>query len=239
MDEVLTQLQQELQKHTDNKRAQFSSNWFKNRPGYPADDLFLGIKVPDQRKIAKKFHKTISLADTTTLLRSKWHEERLTALLILVLKYQKIPRLQQDIFDLYLENLQFVNNWDLVDSSAHLIVGEHLKDSPYKQKVLLKMASAEGVWERRVAMIATLCYIRSGSADEALQVATKLLHDEDDYIHKATGWMLREVGARVDRKLLLSFLDKHAHNMPRTMLRYATEHLSVSVRKKYMEKTYA
>lgn len=234
MDDTLKQLRQELENHSDDNRATFASNWFKNRPGYPPDDLFLGVKVPELRKIAKQFYKTISLSDTTVLVHSKWHEERLIALLILVQKYQKIPRLKQDIFDLYIENLQFVNNWDLVDSSAHLIVGEHLKDNAYKMKVLLKMANAKGVWERRVAMIATLQYIRAGSAEEAILIAKKLLHDKDDYIHKAVGWMLREVGARVDQKVLLDFLDKHAHNMPRTALRYAIEHLDIKIRKHYM-----
>lgn len=137
---------------------------------------------------------------------------------------------------MYIDNLLYINNWDLVDTSAPYIVGEHLKSSPYKMKVLRKMAGASGVWERRVAMIATLQYLKSGSTVETLEIAELLLGDKDDYIHKAVGWMLREMGKRVDEELLIDFLNKHADTMPRTMLRYAIEKLPAETRLRYLNK---
>lgn len=237
--DFVSEIQIALRKHERPDKAEFASNWFKNRPGYAPDDFFIGVTVPEQRKIARDFYKLISIHDTEKLLTSKWHEERLTGLFILVLKYQKQPLNRQAIFDLYITNLRHVNNWDLVDSSAPYIVGEHLKDDPYKLKVLLQMARAKGAWERRVAMLAAGQQLRHGQAEDVLVLAKALLQDTDDYIHKAVGWMLREMGAKVDQQLLLKFLDQHAGVMPRTALRYAIEHLSKETRQQYMRKKYA
>ena len=152
------------------------------------------------------------------------------------MKYQKgEQQTRTHIFDLYLENTEYINNWDLVDSSADRIVGAWLQDNPYKMKVLTKLARSASLWERRIAMLATFEYIKQGRADEALVIADILLHDSHDLIQKAVGWMLREIGKRVDQALLLGFLDQHAHDMPRTALRYAIEHLSPDTRKHYMQ----
>lgn len=236
MSDTLTAIQAALREHSDPSKPDFLSNWFKNRPGYPPDDNFLGTPVPAQRKIVSTHYRRISLHDIEKLLSSIWHEERLTGLLLLMKKYEKFSFNRQDIFDMYIDNLLYINNWDLVDTSAPYIVGEHLKSSPYKMKVLRKMAGASGVWERRVAMIATLQYLKSGSTVETLEIAELLLGDKDDYIHKAVGWMLREMGKRVDEELLIDFLNKHADTMPRTMLRYAIEKLPAETRLRYLNK---
>lgn len=235
MSDIVALVSQALADKANPVRANHSSNWFKNRPGYSSDDLFLGVKVPDQRFIAKKFLKLTSLIDCQELLRSKWHEERLTALIILVEKYKKQPNNRQAIFDLYFENIDCVNNWDLVDTSAPGIVGAHLFNDPYKLKVLLKLAVSDKVWTRRIAMISTHYSIRQGDPSDTMHLAKKLLKDPDEYIHKAVGWMLREVGKRINRSLLIGFLDEYAQAMPRIALRYAIEHLSPSQRKMYME----
>lgn len=236
--DLFEQLKSDLRSAADPEKAIFFPRFFKAGPGeYAEGDQFLGVIVPQQHKLAKKYYKRITLAETLRLLQSPWHEERLTALFILVLKYQKgEPQTRTNIFDLYMDNTAYVNNWDLVDSSAGYIVGDWLQASPYKIKVLTKLAHSQNMWERRIAMIATLYFIKEkASADEALVVADILLYDSHDLIQKAVGWMLREVGKRVDQALLLAFLDKHAHDMPRTTLRYAIEHLSAPTREHYMK----
>lgn len=224
-----------LRKGANPEKAAFFPNFFKTPEGHPADDKFLGVIVPTQRKIARLSYKTISLKETTALLQSPWHEERLTALFILNLKFAKSSEpIRNEIFNLYLENTKYIDNWDLVDSSADRIVGPWLEASEYKMQVLTKLARSEDVWERRIAMLATFHYIKQARADEALIVIEILLHDEQPYIHKAVGWMLREIGKRVDQQLLTDFLDRHAHEMPRTALRYAIEHLPAEKRQYYM-----
>jgi 3-methyladenine DNA glycosylase AlkD len=234
MDDALSKVITELREHADPNKAEFLSNWFKNRPGEMPDDDFLGIKVPVMRAIAKKYFRQISLTNTEKLLASKWHEERLTALFILNNKYSKYTINHQAIFDLYIANLKYVNNWDLVDSSAPYIVGEHLKDNQYRKKVLSKMAESSSVWERRVAVLAAGQMLKYGDSEDTYMLAIKLLEDKDDYIHKAVGWMLREAGKRVSRDELLAFLDKYGPLMPRTTLRYAIEHLDKSDKKHYL-----
>lgn len=236
--DLFEQLKSDLRTVANPERAAFAPHFFKAGSGeYAEGDQFLGVSVPNQRKLAKKYYKRLTIAETLRLLQSPWHEERLTALFILVLKYQKgEPQTRINIFDLYMDNTAYVNNWDLVDSSAGYIVGNWLQDSPYRIKVLTKLANSQNLWERRIAMIATFYFIKEkASADEALIVAEILLHDPHDLIQKAVGWMLREIGKRVDRALLLTFLDQHAHDMPRTTLRYALEHLSTPTRQYYMK----
>lgn len=235
--DLFEQLKSDLRSVANPERAAFYPRFFKAGPGeYAEEDQFLGVTVPEQRKLAKKYYKRLTIAETLRLLQSPWHEERLTALFILVLKYQKgEPQTRTNIFDLYMDNTAYVNNWDLVDSSADRIVGDWLQDSPYRMKVLEKLARSESLWERRIAMMAAFDYIKKGRADEALVIADILLHDSHDLLQKAVGWMLREVGKRVDQALLLAFLDQHAHDMPRTTLRYAIEHLSAPTRQHYMK----
>lgn len=226
----------ELRKLATPAKAKASSWFFKTGPGqYGEGDKFLGVTVPEQRKIAKQF-KDLSLKEVEKLIMSPWHEERLTSLFILVYRYEKAdPAIKKQIYDFYLSNSKWINNWDLVDCSAEYIVGEWLKDKPTKIKVLLKLAGSELLWDRRIAMIATFAFIKEGSPDATLLIAEKLLSDKHDLIQKAVGWMLREVGKRVDRVVLFQFLDQYGSTMPRTSLRYAIEHLQPNQRQHYLD----
>lgn len=218
------------------ERAESNAWFFKTGEGqYGYGDQFLGVTVPQQRSIAKNFYKDLSLEGAEILLKSPWHEERLTALFIIVLKYQKGDTGRKDeIANLYLKNTTYINNWDLVDSSAEHIIGPWLQDSPYKMKVLSKLARSKDLWERRIAMLSSFHYIKQGRVDESLEIIEILLHDSHDLIQKAVGWMLREIGKRVDKQVLLTFLNKHAATMPRTSLRYAIEHFPQPERQQYM-----
>ncbi len=206
--------------------------FFKTGPGeYGEGDQFLGVRVPVLRGLVREF-AALDLASVTTLLQSPWHEERLLAVLLLVRQYDRgTPAERAAIFRLYLRSLRFINNWDIVDSSAPQIVGRHLDGKG--RATLLRLAKARLLWSRRVAMMATFHTIRQGDFADALAIATLLLNDEHDLIHKASGWMLREVGQR-DRAVLEGFLDRHASIMPRTMLRYAIEKLPVPRRRAYL-----
>ncbi len=217
------------------KKAKASAWFFKSGPGqYAEGDKFLGVTVPEQRNIAKQF-KDLSLKETEKLITSSWHEERLTGLFILVDQYRRGDQVNKKaIYDFYISHTEWINNWDLVDSSAGYIVGSWLSDKPDKMKVLQKLASSNLLWDRRIAMLATFHYIKQGRADETLAVINILLYDKHDLIQKAVGWMLREIGKRVDRQVLTAFLDKHAATMPRTCLRYAIEHFSPSERSHYL-----
>ncbi len=209
--------------------------FFKTGPGgYAEGDQFLGVKVPFLRRMAKEFI-AISLDEVQEILSSKMNEERLLALFILVYKYEKSssPELREKIYQFYLHHLIYVNNWNLVDASAHLILGAHLKDKD--RKILLKLAKSSNIWERRIAIVSTWYYIRKSDLEWTFKIASLLLKDSHDLIHKAVGWMLREAGKK-DEKLLIHFLDQHADQMPRTMLRYAIEKFSDAERKKYMTK---
>lgn len=230
-----TDVQVALRELIDPAKAAFYPRFFKTGPGqYGEGDKFLGITVPHTRSAIVPFRE-LPLAEVTMLLHSEWHEDRLAALFIMAWQFKRADADgQKEIYDMYLANTAYVNNWDLVDSSAHLIVGPYLADLPDKMKVLTRLARSKSLWERRIAMLATYHYIRAGRADEALEIIDMLRDDKHDLIHKATGWMLREIGQRVDREPLTLYLDKHAHAMPRTMLRYAIEHLTPAQRTHYM-----
>lgn len=234
---MLEQVQADIRAEVDPAKAMFFPKFFKAGPGeYAEGDKFLGVTVPKQRAIAKRYYKNITLKELGVLIKSPWHEDRLTTLFMLVLQFQKgSPVTKNEIFDLYVENTKYVNNWDLVDSSADKIVGPWLETSSYKMKVLNKLAMSRSLWERRIAMIATYHYIRQGKADEAIEIAQVLVNDDHDLIQKAVGWMLREIGKRVDRDILVSFLEKHAATMPRTTLRYAIEHMNEPSRRYYLD----
>lgn len=222
------------------ERAQVSARYFKTGKGeYGHGDVFVGVTVPDQRKVAARF-KELPLAQCDVLLTSKVHEERLTALFILVGQFSranKSPEARRAIFELYVRRIAHVNNWDLVDSSAPQLVGGWLLD---KDRALLdELASSTHLWSRRIAMLATLLFIKKGEASDALRIAERLVHDEHDLMHKAVGWMLREVGEKVGLEPLRGFLKRHAATMPRTMLRYALEKLPAEERKVWMAKAKA
>lgn len=211
------------------KRAAGSAWFFKCGKGeYGEGDVFIGVTVPQQRAVAKRFGG-LPLAQLERLLRSKVHEDRLTALLILVHQVTKSrgEALGKKARRLYLKNVKYVNNWDLVDSSAEYMLGGDLT-------LLEKLSASKHLWSRRIAMIATFHHIKLGSARETLNIAERLVGDDHDLIHKAVGWMLREVGKRVGRAPLRGFLRRHAATMPRTMLRYAIEHLPKPERVKWL-----
>lgn len=202
--------------------------------GYGEGDKFIAVSVPNQRLISKKFYKEASVDELEKLLKSPIHEHRLTALFTLVLKYQKTKefKVQEQIAELYLNNLDYVNGWDLVDSSAHLILGAHLEKTE-RFEILDELAASNHLWKQRVAIISTYHFIRKIRFDHTLRISEKLLYHKHDLIHKAVGWMLREVGNR-SLKDELPFLDKYASTMPRTMLRYAIEKFSPDLKEKYM-----
>lgn len=213
-------------------RAAAVQRFFKTAPGeYGAGDRFLGIRVPVLRKLAAKY-QALSLRGLSRLLRSPWHEERLLALLILVRQYARAePAHREAIYRLYMSRTAQINNWDLVDCSAEHIVGAHLRDG--KRTRLLRLAISEVLWERRIAIMATFYYVKRGEFADTLRVARLLRDDPHDLIHKAVGWMLREVGKR-SRTVEEEFLQQHAKRMPRTMLRYAIERFPQQLRRRYL-----
>ena len=234
-DNMLDQVKQTLESLGNPDIAEHSQRFFKTGPGeYGEGDIFRGIRVPVLRQTAKKF-KLLSIQHTTELLHSPFHEDRLTALLIFVLKYQKGTEAdKQAIYDTYLENTRFINNWDLVDSSAHKIVGPHLEDRD--RSILYQLVRSDMLWERRISMMATYHFIHQDDFGDTLQLAELLLQDEEDLIHKSVGWMLRELGKR-NYDLEDAFLEKHYASMPRTMLRYAIEKFPEERRQAYLKGT--
>lgn len=217
-------------------KAASSQRFFKTGPGeYGEGDQFLGLTVPEIRSLVPQTDG-LSEADVLTLLRSEWHEERLLALLIWVRRFEKAKKdeaARERIVDLYLANTKWINNWDLVDSSAPQILGAWLLKRD--RAVLQKLAESKSLWEQRIAVLATQAFIRSGEFDDTVQICEGFLDHPHDLMHKACGWMLREAGKR-DEAVLLAFLDQHAAKMPRTMLRYAIEKLEPAVRQEYMRR---
>lgn len=220
----------------DPKKAIFLSRFFKTgKSQYAQGDIFLGITVPRQRQIASKY-PNLNLQEIKELLHSKIHEYRLTALFILVTQFNNGNDLvKKQIYDFFLENSKFVNNWDLVDSSSDKIVGSFLLNNPNQRKILIKLAKSDNLWQRRIAMIATYQFIKNGEFGETLKIAEILLKDPHDLIQKAVGWMLREVGKRCSRETLEAFLIKHYKKMSRTTLRYAIEHFENLKRQDYLK----
>jgi 3-methyladenine DNA glycosylase AlkD len=231
---MLTRLKSDMQQLADPKKAIILARFFKTGKGeYGEGDSFLGITVPEQRKIAKKY-SLLPLKELQKLLSGKIHEYRLTALLILVIKYSKADiKGREDIFNFYLNNARRINNWDLVDLSADKILGAHLLERD--KSILFKMAISQNVWERRIAIMATFHFIKKNQFRDTLALAEILLHDRHDLIHKAVGWMLRETGKR-DQETEERFLLKYYTEMPRTMLRYAIEKFDEKKRKFYLKK---
>jgi 3-methyladenine DNA glycosylase AlkD len=226
----------ELKGIADSEIAEHSARFFKSGPGeYGEGDQFLGIRVPKQRAIAKSYSH-ISLNDVHDLLKSPYHEIRLTALLILVYKYQKAKKYEQreNIYQFYIDHLDKVNNWDLVDSTAKYIVGQFLHEYNQDRSVLYTLSDSKNLWERRIAIIATFHFINKGDFETTLELSEKYLTDHEDLIHKATGWMLREIGKQ-NESVLINFLDMHYQKMPRTMLRYSIEKLDEPVRQRYLK----
>jgi 3-methyladenine DNA glycosylase AlkD len=223
-----------LQKMGDKEDARFLQGFFKTGVGqYGEGDIFLGIRVPAIRKLAEEY-KNLQLKEILSLLKSPYHEVRLFALILFVNAFAKGDEtIQKKIYDLYVANTRYINNWDLVDISAPNIVGAFLMER--SRKPLYQLAKSKSLWERRMATLATFYFIKNNQFEDALKIAGILLQDKEDLIHKAAGWMLREIGKR-DIACAESFLQKHCQVMPRTMLRYAIERFAPSKRRKYMDR---
>jgi 3-methyladenine DNA glycosylase AlkD len=228
---------QALEKFANADDAAFLQRFFKTGAGeYGEGDVFIGVRVPKIRLVAREFRE-LPQTEVQQLLDSPVHEHRMCAAIILTLQFaraRKDENTRRKIYEMYLQNAHDgrINNWDLVDVTTPRIVGEYLADKPHD--ILLKLANSKSVWERRVAVISTFAFLKRGDPGTSLQIAEVLLRDPHDLIQKTVGWMLREVGKSVDRQLLTDFLSQHAHEMPRTMLRYALEHLQPELRQKYL-----
>ena len=236
MSAQIRQIMNKLQELSDSDIAAHSQRFFKTGKGeYGEGDKFLGIRVPTIRKCVKEYG-AISLEDTLNILKSPFHEARLFALLMLVEKYSSAKKKtkQQAIYRSYLSQTRFINNWDLVDCSAEHIVGAHLISKD--RKPIYRLVRSRSLWERRIGVMSTFCFIKREDYSDILEIAQLLLHDQEDLIHKAVGWMLREVGKR-NRDAEERFLLKYYREMPRTMLRYAIEKLPEMERQAYLRGT--
>jgi len=232
---AIEQIKKDLENLANPEKAKLLQRFFKTAKGeYGEGDIFLGIMVPQQRKVANK-HKDLTLNQLQQLLKSNIHEHRLTAIFILVHKYKKTnQKTKKQIFNFYLKNTNRINNWDLIDLSAPNIVGNYLLDKP--KDILYKLARSKSLWEKRIAILSTFAFIANNEYKDTLKISEILLNDSHDLIHKGVGWMLREVGKRVSQQKEEQFLKKHYKNMPRTMLRYAIERFPENKRKFYMKK---
>jgi 3-methyladenine DNA glycosylase AlkD len=215
------------------EHAAASRKFFRTGPGeYGEGDIFIGIRVPVLRKLASEF-KDLPVSEIEILLRSPIHEKRLLALLLLVHTFKKGDGdIKKDIYDLFLESTELINNWDLVDTSAEHIVGAYLLDK--NKRPLYRLAKSKNLWERRIAIMATFHFVKRHGFSETLKISKMLLFDRQDLIHKATGWMLREIGKR-DLRTEETFLKEHYKKMPRTMLRYAIERFPEEKRQRYLK----
>ncbi len=230
---VYLELKKAVRNHSNKELGIFLQRFFKTGKGeYAEGDIFAGIKVPVSRKIAVQF-KDLSFSDLQKIIKSKIHEERLIALFILVAKYKKAPEEEREnIFNFYLKNIRYVNNWDLVDLSAEKIIGAFLIDKD--KRLLFDLVKSSSLWERRIAIMSTFHFIKAHQFAAALKISELLLKDKHDLIHKAVGWMLREIGKR-DIQAEELFLQKYYMNMPRTMLRYAIEKFPEKKRLDYLK----
>lgn len=227
----------DIRHHANPEKAKILQRYFKAGKGeYGDGDIFLGLTVPLQRNIAKKYTH-ISLQEIKDLLHSTIHEFRQTALMILGLQFQKsLPSAQKNIYDFYLKNIKYINNWDLIDGSAPTVVGGYLLTNLKERKVLSVLVKSKSIWERRIGVMATYTFIQNNSYDDTLRIAKILLNDTHDLIHKAVGWMLREIGKR-SLATEETFLRQHYKKMPRTMLRYAIEKFPETKRQAYLRGT--
>lgn len=233
---IMTQAEiwkKEITSKSNPEKAKILSGFFKTGKGqYGEGDIFLGLTVPQNREIAKK-HFYASFDTISELLQSPIHEFRISALFALVIKFKKHKEEQKriEIVKFYLSHTYYINNWDLVDLSCGYILGEYMLNHPHD--ILIKLSNSKNMWEQRIAIVSTITLIRNKQFDTTLYLAEKYLNHTHDLIHKATGWMLREMGKQ-DADILRNFLNKHAQNMPRTTLRYAIEKFTPEERKKYL-----
>ncbi|MDD4100944.1 MAG: DNA alkylation repair protein [Candidatus Cloacimonetes bacterium] len=237
MNKVQAEFLKAMQSHEDKEKALGSQRYFRTGPGeYGEGDIFWGLSVPIQRSISKEYYTKLSLADLGSLIKHEVHEVRLTTVMMLVLKYQhaETDEAKVEVVDLFLDSMAYINNWDLVDSSAHLILGDWLLEKDWS--ILKELAATDHLWTQRIAMIATLAFIRKGVYQPSLEIADILMDHKHDLIHKAVGWMLREVG-NSDYQTEYGFLLPRYKTMPRTMLRYAIEKFDEPVRQAFLKGT--
>ena len=233
---MIEQLKSTLQDLADDDKAKIMMRFFKTGKGeYGEGDIFLGISVPNQRLIAKEFYQQVSLNDIKNLLNSNIHEYRLTALLILVLKYEKSKDelVRKDIIDFYLAQTSQINNWDLVDTSCYKILG-HYCFHQNREELLFELADSDDLWEKRIATVSTMYFIKQKSFSIVPEIVLKNLNHSHDLMHKANGWMLREMG-KMNEEKLIEFLDEYTLQMPRTTLRYALEKIDPILKDYYMK----
>lgn len=229
MKETLSELKKELRTYSNKEKAKNNTRFFKTGRGdYGEGDKFIGVTVPDIRKVAQKY-KNLDPQDIITLLSSPIHEERMTALIIMTLRY---PSEKETFFNLYIKNTRYINNWDLVDATCPRIVGDYLLDKP--RDPLYDFANSNDLWKKRIAIISTLTLIRNSEYEDTIKISEILLNDTHDLIHKAVGWMLREIGNR-SKETEVKFLNEYNKKMPRTMLRYAIERFPERERKMYLK----
>lgn len=226
-------IKSELDAHENPADAAFLQRFFKTGQGqYGEGDVFIGLRVPQTRAIAKRY-RDLSIAELEKLLKSPIHEHRLAAAIIMTEQAKTAsPELKKSLYELYLRRTDRINNWDIIDISCRDVVGGYLMDKP--REPLYKLARSDSLWERRIAMVSTWQFIRAGDLDDTFRIAEMLLKDNEDLMHKAAGWMLREAGKKDEAKLK-EFLDQHAHAMPRTMLRYSLERLHPADKAHYMK----
>ncbi|MFT4303875.1 MAG: DNA alkylation repair protein [Candidatus Woesearchaeota archaeon] len=226
----------ELKLKSNLERKNILQRFFKTGKGeYGEGDIFLGVTVPEIRKIAKKY-SSISFIEINKILKTRIHEQRLVALLILVEKYDKSNQKQKEIiFNFYIKNTKYINNWDLIDVTAPKIIGDYIFHNSNKKRILYEFAKSNNLWKKRISIISTYYFIKNQRYNETLIISKILLFDKHDLIHKAVGWMLREVGKQ-EQKILEIFLKEYFHNMPRTMLRYAIEKFPEKKQKYYLRK---
>lgn len=228
-------LKESLFSYANREKAEILSRFFKTGPGeYGEGDVFIGIPIPIIRSVVKQYKKEVQLADAEALLDEPVHECRMLGLLLMVALFEKADACgKKRIFDSYLSHTYAINNWDLVDLTAYRIVGTYLMDK--ERSLLYVLSESDNLWEQRISIVSTWIYIRNGEFDDTLRLADMLLSHKHDLIHKAVGWMLREVGKR-DKKVLTDFLEPRFREMPRTMLRYAIEKFSPEERAYFMRK---
>ena len=229
---ALEDLKKDLKKLANIQKVKDCERYFKTGKGeYAEGDIFLGISIPDQRKIVSKYY-SLSLSDIEKLLASKIHEHRMCALFLLVNYYQKQDK--EKAVKFYFKNIKYINNWDLVDLSAYKILGDFFFEKDKKE--LEALLYSDSIWEKRIAMVSTYGFIQKGDIKTTFKYAKILLRDEHDLIHKAVGWMLREAGKK-DKKALIDFIEKNYKKMPRTTLRYSIERFNLNERKRFLEKS--
>lgn len=236
MNNILDEIKEALAVLSIPEKAAFFPKFFKTGKGeYGEGDLFLGVKVPDQRSVAKEYYPKISLEELSELLSSPFHEHRLTALLMLILKFEKTKdsATKDEIIEFYVNHLDFINNWDLVDTSCYKILGRYCFENQ-KESLLRKLSVSEKMWHKRIAVVGTMHYVKKGSFELTKELVTQNLHHPHDLMHKANGWLLREMGNKNEAELI-SYLNKFYKEMPRTCLRYAIEKLDENLRQDYLK----